>query len=55
MWRREVIRVVLACNWIVAGMSLGMGLYPHYGQWWGTAENLVRAEQGNRRTSPDQY
>ncbi len=46
MWRREVIRLVLACNWTVAGLSLGMGLYPHFCEWWTTADDLVRVERG---------
>lgn len=46
MWRREVIRWVLALNWCVAGLSLGFGLYPHFGEWWLTSEDLVLAERG---------
>jgi hypothetical protein len=51
-WRRGLIRFVLACNWTVAGMSLGMGLYPHFGEWFSNAEDLVLAEQGKPPLDP---
>lgn len=34
MWRREMIRLVLACNWIVAGFSFMCAVYGH-GHLWG--------------------
>lgn len=46
VWRRGLIRFVLACNWTVAGLSQGMGLYPHFGEWFSNAEDLVLAERG---------
>lgn len=33
MWRREVIRLVLACNWCVAGLAFGMAIYGHAHLW----------------------
>jgi hypothetical protein len=45
MWRRGVIRLVLAANWCVAELAYGMGWYPHFGEWFDTAENLVRSER----------
>lgn len=52
MWRRGVIRLVLACNWTIGGMSLGMGLYPHFCDWFLTAEDLVYAERGEQSPEP---
>jgi hypothetical protein len=45
-WRRGLIRFVLACNWTVAGLSFGLGWYPHVCEWWATADELSLAEQG---------
>lgn len=45
MWRREVIRLVLAANWIVFAISCN-GAFGHGHAWKLTGYQLLRAERG---------
>jgi hypothetical protein len=45
MWRREVIRLVLAANWCVAGLSFGMVAHGAPQQWGYTAHDLALEER----------
>lgn len=54
MWRREVIRLVLAANWCVAGLSIGLGLYPHFCEWYFTSHEMARIERGDPPTTENE-
>ena len=48
MWRREVIRFVLAANWIVFGWSFGMVAHGFPQQWGYTAHALALEERNEK-------
>ena len=52
MWRREVIRLVLAANWIVFAISCGGALYGHDHLWgvncWRMAEQDIPYPEGEK-------
>ena len=52
MWRREVIRLVLACNWIVFALSCGAAVHGHGVIWRGTSHRLVGEEKAERGEDP---
>ncbi len=59
MWRREVIRLVLALNWCVFGWSCGMALYGHPHIWgmnsWRMAEEDVPLPDDGKADTRDVY
>jgi hypothetical protein len=52
MWRRGLIRFVLACNWCVAGVSFGMAYYahPHIASYTGI---ILTREESRERNEPE--
>ena len=48
MWRRELIRIVLAGNWIVFAVSCGMAVHGHNSAWTYASQELAVGEIEDR-------